>query len=354
MLMATDLPGILIVDDNEDNRYTLQLLLETDGHERITCAASGNEAIALIEKEKFSLVLLDLMMPDLNGDEVLKVIRSDPDKRDIPVVMISADTDADKVSQCIELGADDYLPKPFNPTILRARIGAALRRQSLRALESEYVGKIENEKRHCENLLRNILPAEIATRLRNGEINIADHFDDATIIFADVVGFGRITARMKAYEIVACLNQLFSEFDKLAEDVGIEKIKTIGDNYMAVSGVPTPRSNHARMAAKFALDMVAATGRFRSRLPVPFPIRVGLHSGPVMAGVIGTRRFAYDVWGDTVNIAARIEAASQPNRVLASAATVKGLGSDYSFDGPHKIDNKEDRVLEAFFVSRHP
>ena len=226
--MATDLPGILIVDDNEDNRYTLQLLLETDGHERIVCAASGNEAIALIEKEKFSLILLDLMMPDLNGDEVLKVIRSDPDKRDIPVIMISADTDVDKVSQCIELGADDYLPKPFNSTILRARIGAALRRQSLRALENEYVGKIENERRNSENLLRNILPAEIATRLRNGENNIADHFDDATVIFADIVGFGKITARMKAYEIVACLNQLFSEFDKLAEDVGIEKIKTIG------------------------------------------------------------------------------------------------------------------------------
>jgi adenylate cyclase len=167
--MATDLPRILIVDDNEDNRYTLQLLLETDGHERIATAASGSEAIALIEKEKFSLVLLDLMMPDLNGDEVLKVIRSDPDKRDIPVVMISADTDTDKVSQCIELGADDYLPKPFNPTILRARIGAALRRQSLRALESEYAGKIENEKRHSENLLRNILPVEIATRLRTGK-----------------------------------------------------------------------------------------------------------------------------------------------------------------------------------------
>ncbi len=221
--MATDLPGILIVDDNEDNRYTLQLMLESDGHEHIASAAGGNEAIALIEKEKFSLVLLDLMMPDLNGDEVLKVIRSDPDKRDIPVVMISADTDADKVSQCIELGADDYLPKPFNPTILRARIGAALRRHSLRALESEYLGKIENEKRHCENLLRNILPAGIATRLRNGESNIADHFDDATIIFADVVGFGKITARMKAYEIVACLNQLFSEFDRLAEDAGIER-----------------------------------------------------------------------------------------------------------------------------------
>src|ERR1044072_7518475 len=105
--MAMDAPGILIVDDNEDNRYTLQLLRKSNGHELIATAASGNEAIALIEKEKFSLVLLDLMMPDLNGDEVLKLIKSDSDKRDIPVVMISADTDAEKVSQCIELDPDD-------------------------------------------------------------------------------------------------------------------------------------------------------------------------------------------------------------------------------------------------------
>jgi class 3 adenylate cyclase len=108
------------------------------------------------------------------------------------------------------------------------------------------------------------------------------------------------------------------------------------------------------MATKFALELVTATGRLRSRLPAPFTIRVGLHSGAVMAGVIGTRKFAYDVWGDTVNIAARMEAASQPNRVLASAATVKALGSEYRFDGPHKIDTKEGRMLEAFFISHHP
>src|SRR6185437_16629837 len=110
--------------------------------------------------------LLDLMMPDLNGDEVLKVIKSDPDKRDIPVVMISADTDVEKVSKCIELGADDYLAKPFNPTILRARIASVLRRGSLRALETEYLGKIEQAKKHSEKLLRNILPPDIAARLR--------------------------------------------------------------------------------------------------------------------------------------------------------------------------------------------
>src|SRR5471030_393846 len=157
---------------------------------------------------------------------------------------------------------------------------------------------------------------------------------------------------MKPYEIVGCLNLLFGEFDRLAEDVGIEKIKTIGDSYMAVAGVPTQRSGHARVAARLALEFVAATERLRSRLPVPFPIRVGLHSGPVMAGIIGARRFAYDVWGDTVNIASRIEGASQPGRVLVSAVTANALGEDYKLDGPHKIDTKENRVIETFFVSR--
>jgi adenylate cyclase len=351
--MKSDSPAILIVDDNEDNRYTLQLLLEADGHERIASASGGAEAMSLIEKQKFSLVLLDMMMPDLNGDEVLRMIKSNPDTRDIPVVMISADTDTEKVSKCIELGADDYLPKPFNPIILRARIGSALRRESLRLLETEYLSRVEQEKRHSETLLRNILPPEIASRLRNGESIIADHYEDTTVLFADIVGFGKITARMKAYEIIGCLNQLFSEFDRLAEDAGVEKIKTIGDNYMAVAGVPIPRSNHARAATKLALDMINSARRLQSRLPVPFPIRVGLHSGPVMAGVIGTRRFAYDVWGDTVNIAARMEAASQPNRVLISAATAKVLGGDFVLDGPQKIATKEERVLEAFFVDRH-
>ena len=157
---------------------------------------------------------------------------------------------------------------------------------------------------------------------------------------------------MRVYEIIGCLNLLFSEFDRLAEDVGVEKIKTIGDNYMAVAGVPTPRANHARTATKLALDMVAAAGRLHSRLPVPFSIRVGLHSGPLMAGVIGTHKFAYDIWGDTVNIAARLEVASQPNRVLVSATTAKVLGSDFVLDGPQKIATKEERLLEAFFVAR--
>jgi adenylate cyclase len=344
-------PGILVVDDNEDNRYVLQRLLTADGHTRIATASGGKEALAMLGRDRYALVLLDLMMPDLNGDEVLSAIKSNPETRDIAVVILSSETDTERVSKCIQLGADDYLQKPFNATILRARIAAALRKVSQHALETEYVAKVEQEKRFSENLLRNILPAEIARRLQNGESNIADYFEEATVILADVVGFGKITARMKAYEIVGCLNRLFSEFDRLADEEGVEKIKTVGDSYLAVAGVPTPRRDHVRTGVRFALDIAAATDRLTLTLPIPFAVRVGVHCGPLMAGVIGKRKFGYDIWGDTVNIAARLETASGPNRVLVSAAAAECARSEFVLDGPHDVADKDGRVIEAFFVT---
>jgi len=314
-------------------------------------ATGGKEALAMLEQQRYALVLLDLMMPDLNGDEVLSAIKSNPDTRDIAVIILSSESDTDRVSTCIQLGADDYLQKPFNATILRARIAAALRKVSQHALESEYVAKVEQEKRFSESLLRNILPLEIARRLQNGESNIADYFEEATVVLADVVGFGKITARMKAYEIVACLNRLFSEFDRVADDHGVEKIKTVGDSYLAVAGVPTPRRDHVRAGARFATDIAAAADRLSLSLPVPFAVRIGVHSGPLMAGVIGIRKFGYDVWGDTVNVAARLEAASGPNRVLISSAAAQFVRSEFELDGPHAVPDKEGRRLEAFFIT---
>lgn len=353
-MVASDLPSILIVDDNDDNRYTLKLLLEAAGHSNITCASGGKEALDLVAREKFSLILLDMMMPDLSGEEVLRRIKSNPETRDIPILVISAESDTDLVSRCIDLGADDYLPKPFNQAILRARVTSALRKYSLRSLENEYLAKLEQEKRYSESLLKNILPAEIALRMRGGESNIADQIEEATILFADVVGFAKITQRMKAYEIAGSLNRLFSEFDRLADEAKVDKIRSVGDNYMAAAGLSVPLAEHARVAANLALDMVAASQRLQSVLPTPFPIRVGVHSGPVMAGVISIRKLAYDVWGDTVTVAARIEAASQPNRVLASAVTAKKLQGAFSLEGPHNVETKEHRVLETFFVARKP
>jgi adenylate cyclase len=167
------------------------------------------------------------------------------------------------------------------------------------------------------------------------------------VVFADIVGFTKITTGMKAYEVVSCLNKLFSEFDQLAAQQGVEKIKTIGDCYMAVSGVPLSRPDHATAAANLALDMISITERLQTAFPVPFQIRVSIHSGPAMAGVIGRRTFSYDVWGDTVNIAARLEAAAKPGGVLISAATAAELRDQFEYEACENVLMKDGRAIEA-------
>ena len=348
--METDGPAILIVNDNEDNRYTLQLLLEADGHSRLATASGGHEALALLAREKFSLVLLDLMMPDLNGDEVLKIIKGNPDTRDVSVVILSADTDTERVSKCIEIGADDYLPKPFNPTILRARISSELRKRSLRSMENEYLERIEQEKKHSEALLRNILPPEIAIRLRKGETNIADHSEDASIIFTDVVGFTKITARMRAFEIVACLNRLFSDFDRLAEDVGAEKIKTIGDSYMAAGGFDGRAAAGAVAVGRLALAMMEVIDCQPPLGCRKLKLRVGIHCGPATAGVIGDTRFSYDVWGDAVNTASRMESYGEPGRIQVSAVFRDLTRDAFVFEERGATEIKGLGVTTTFFL----
>ena len=348
--MQGDLAGILIVDDNDDDRYTLQLLLENDGYTRITIATGGHEALALLARENFSLILLDMMMPGMAGDEVLKIIKDNPQTRDTPVVVLSADSDSEKISKCISIGADDYLPKPFNSTILRARVASALRNHSLRALESDYLGKLEQEKRHSEDLLRNMMTPEIVARLRNGESNIADHFDDATIIITDVVGFSRITERMRVFEIVGCMNRLFSEFDRLAEEVRIER--------SARSATAIWRSPACRRRVP-TMPRLPPSWRWTWWRPPSGCSRACPHRSasawaftPARSWPASSARASSSMtWGDTVNVASRLESASRPNRVLISAATAKKLNGAFELDGPHTIETKEQRMLEAFFVA---
>jgi DNA-binding response OmpR family regulator len=179
---------ILVVDDIATNRDLLSRRLAQDGH-RVSTADGGREALAKLEAQDFDLVLLDLMMPDVNGFEVLGRLKASSRLRDIPVIMISALDEVDSVIRCIEAGAEDYLPKPFNPVLLRARINACLERKSLRDRERRHLARIEDEKERHENLLLNVLPKPVVGRLNSGETLIADRFDDVTVLFSDLVGF---------------------------------------------------------------------------------------------------------------------------------------------------------------------
>lgn len=181
--------------------------------------------------------------------------------------------------------------------------------------------KLKREHARAENLLKNILPDPIALRLKNGEHLIADDHAEVSVIFADIVNFTQASAKLRPAELVETLNIVFTEFDLLAERHGAEKIKTIGDAYMAVIGVPEDRDNHAVVAVELALDMLQTARRVSAQTHFPIDLRIGVNSGPVVAGVIGKNKFAYDLWGDAVNVAARMESHSDPGMILITRST---------------------------------
>lgn len=340
---------ILVVDDHQSNRDLLSRRLARESHDVVT-AASGEEALGLVCKQPFDLILLDLLMPGMSGYDVLGRLKRDPRRHDIPVIMISALDQIESVARCIEAGAEDYLPKPFDPIILRARINACIEKKQLRDRERVIMRQLRIEKEKSEALLRNILPMPIVSRLNLGETAIADQVEDATILFADLVGFTSLSTRLSAIGLVELLNALFSEFDRLSARFGLEKIKTIGDAYMVAGGLPAPSRDHAETIADMALGMLEASRRTGERLGVPLAMRIGLHTGPVVAGVIGTHKFSYDIWGDTVNTASRMESHGAANEVNVSEASYLRLRDQFLFEPRGRIHLTGKGPVEAYFL----
>lgn len=221
-----------------------------------------------------------------------------------------------------------------------------------RLQRSEYEARkhLEAEQRKSDQLLLNVLPEPIAHKLRERRGPIADSFPDATVLFADVVGFTELSRSMTPVELVVTLNQLFSSFDQLVLLHGLEKIKTIGDSYMVVGGVPNPRVDHAEAVAEMALSMLIALERFNRLNELSFTMRVGINSGPVVAGVIGKQRCSYDLWGDTVNTASHMESYGLPNSIQVTAGTFALLNHGYEFTKRGPIAVKGKGTVETYLL----
>jgi class 3 adenylate cyclase len=218
----------------------------------------------------------------------------------------------------------------------------------------EYVAMqlLGRERERSERLLRNILPAPIAERLKASDEVIAEHAAAVTVLFADIVGFTPLSARKTPQALVELLNQIFSEFDALADTHGLEKIKTIGDAYMAVAGLPTPHPDHAARAASMAMAMLDTTAQVSGKTGEVLALRIGLHSGPVVAGVIGRRKFTYDLWGDTVNTASRMEHHGLPGAVHCSESTAALLGDAFALQARGLVEIKGKGAMQTYLVSR--
>lgn len=315
--MSGNGPIILVVDDNEDNRYTLAMRLRREGWETIVQAQTGQEALELLAEQRFDLVLLDIMMPEMNGYEVLGKIKSDMALRDIPVIMISAVDEIESVVRCIELGAEDYLPKPFNAVLLRARIGACLEKKKLRDDEACYLERLEAERKRADDLLHAILPPGAVQELKASNTVRPRRYEDVAVLFCDVADFTAYCERNPPEQVVAELQALVERFEEIADRHGLEKIKTVGDAFLTTAGLLRRAKDPVLAAVRCGLDMVEAA---RSQSPF-WQVRVGIHHGPVVAGIIGRQQFQFDLWGDTINTAARIVAHAPIGAVVVSAST---------------------------------
>jgi class 3 adenylate cyclase len=330
---------ILVVDDSRTLRRILIRELNSLGFQNILEAADGVEAIATVRSKSIDLMLLDMEMPELDGLGVLTELKSDDTYKSLPIIVISGADQFEKTIKCIEIGAEDYLPKPFDPILLRARIFSSLEKKRLRDLDQKHLAMLNHEKElleveqlKTEKLMLNILPRPIADRLKRGEKNISGSYPDVTILFSDLVGFTKMSSQTSATDLVKLLNELFTRFDKRADALGVEKIKTIGDAYMAVAGLPIPRPDHAQLCAELALGMFDDLKAFNLENGKELDMRIGLNSGPVVAGVIGFTKFSYDLWGNTVNTASRMESTSKPGRVQVSPATYEAIKDDFSLE----------------------
>ena len=351
---------VLVVDDSRTLRKVLVRELRQIGPMQIEEAADGVEALEILQARTFDLVLLDMEMPELDGLGVLTALKESGQLSGLPVIVISSAEEIDKTVKCIEMGAEDYLPKTFNPILLRARILSSFEKKRFRDLEKDYLAQLQKEKEllqmeqmKSERLILNILPKPIAERLKKNEKNISSSYEDVTILFSDLVGFTQMSSLLTPSDLVALLNDLFTRFDKRAESLGLEKIKTIGDSYMAAGGVPVPRADHADIVADMALGMLEDLAEFNRDNQMSLQMRIGLNSGPVVAGIIGFTKFSYDLWGSTVNVASRMESSSVIGKIQISPSTAKALSGRFDLQGREVIEVKGiGKVLTHFLLKR--
>jgi adenylate cyclase len=320
------------VDDTPANIQALSAVLMEKGY-LVSVATNGRQALEVLARVRPDLILLDVLMPEMDGFETCRRLKASS-AHDIPIIFLTAKTDTDDIVQGFELGAVDYVAKPFNTHELLARVSTHL--------------TIDRLRRENEQLLLNILPGPIATRLKGGNEHIADAFADVTVLFADIVGFTTLSASRSAGEVVAFLNRLFTSFDNAARDIGIEKIKTIGDAYMAVCGLPDPCAEHSEGMMKMALRMLQITRETGVELGIPLQLRIGLNSGPVVAGIIGRRKFIYDLWGDTVNLASRMESTGMPDAVQVTRPVYEKLRGRYAFEARGPVEVKGKGTVETW------
>ena len=319
--MAEQRARLLVADDNKVNRLLLARTLELQGH-AVALVVDGQAALAALRAQDFDLLLLDIEMPVMDGFQVLEALKLDPALRELPVIVTSSVEGLANIVRCIELGAEDYLPKPLNPVLLKARLKSSLEKKRLRDQQKE--------------LVRRFATAEVAQDLQQGGFALGGRRVHATVMFSDIRGFTALVERQSPEDTIELLNTYYAlMFEAIRSHGGVVN-QMVGDGLMALFGAPLPLPGHPAAAASAALEMIELVTQLnvdRVRAgQAPIAIGIGIATGEVVAGYTGTQqRATYTCIGDTVNLAARLEAhTKQAGRMLLmDGAAHAGLGADW-------------------------
>ncbi len=319
---------ILIAEDDPDSQKLLARILQKQNYEFVI-TNDGYTAWETFQKEEFHLVITDWMMPRMKGVELCERIKANQKSGYVYIILVTSKDEKSDLVRALDAGADDYITKPYDKGELLARVRVGQRIVTLEQTVSEKNRELSLEKEKSEQLLLSILPRPIAERLKRDRGLIADSYAEASILLADINDFSSLVTQKTPDQLVSLLGEVFSIFDRLADQHGLEKIKTMGDKYVVAAGVPVPRADHAAALAELAFAMQAEIVRIDAGIGAPLQIRIGINSGPVVAGVIGTTKLAYDIWGETVSTATQMETFGVAGSIQITAETYDQLGDKY-------------------------
>jgi adenylate cyclase len=330
------LPIVLIVDDAVENLQVLSGLLK-DKY-RVKIAKNGEKAIELANAtEKPNLILLDVVMPGMSGFEVCAQLKSDDSTKNIPVIFITALNESADETKGFSVGGADFISKPFHPEVVLARIQTHI--------------ELQAAKEKSDTLLKVLLPENVVNDLINNGKHIPEIHNNVSILFFDFVGFTNMTTQMNPQVLIEELSGIFTDFDEICSKHHATRIKTIGDAYMATTGLGTDDKNHAVNLVNTAIDFINYLNNRNQTAAYKWQCRIGVHSGSVIAGIIGKNRFAYDILGDDVNIAAKVESAGVPMKVTITEATKQLCANEFVSESIGKVMLKRRGEMELFVVT---
>lgn len=397
---------ILVVEDSPLQAIVLRRVLTQAGYQ-VVISKDGFDAMEAVKKQPIGLIISDINMPRMNGFELCRAIKSDPNLRSIPVILSTALSTPNDLIVGIEVGADNYIPHPWNEQQLLATIDDLLRspphpptsdepeivllrgkeykintsrqyilnfllstyenihqqNQQLNQLKEELQRankQLKSVQEEQEEILNNIFPLSVSQELMAYGSVTSRRYDEATVMFLDFVGFTKSTIDLNPQTLVEALGIYFEKFDAIIDANSLERIKTIGDGYMCVGGVPEPNPNHAYNSVNAALEILAflnsQSEEMKRKYQLEWKLRIGIHSGPVVAGVIGKKRPAYDVWGGTVNLASRLESSCEPNKINISNSTYELVKNSFVCVSRGKVPVKNkvglEMELDMYYVER--